>query len=184
MDTSTPHPQEPLEVLLQPSAAKDLIPSPIFEAAAESNLHCFCLLQLIELEPDQKDFVVLFVNQKLVNLLQLDRSQILGSRLSKIYPFSDNWIQCDRYFQAYETGQAATEEFPLQIFGETRWYRHEVVPIAENQLSITAEDITSRKAMQKQLVRKAYFDDLTGLKNRTALMEYLERGTTKEHKHF
>lgn len=175
----TPAPQEPLKIPLHRSAARSLMPSssPIFEAAADSNLHCFCLLQLVELEPGQKDFVVLFANQKLASLLQLDRSQILGSRLSKIYPFSDNWIQCARYFQAYETGQAATEEFPLQIFGETRWYRHEVVPIAENQLSITAEDITSRKSLQKQLVRKAYFDDLTGLKNRTALMQYLARAT-------
>ncbi|GEM_PF-2275478 len=173
MDTHAPH--KPLLPSLRTSATSKVTPSRIFEAAAESNLHCFCLLQLIEVEPGQKDFVVLFANQKLAKLLQMDRDQILGSRLSKVYPFSDNWVQCDRYFQAYASGQAAMEEFPLQLFGETRWYRHEVVPIGENQLSITAEDITSRKSLQKQLVRKAYFDDLTGLKNRTSLMRYLER---------
>ena len=150
----------------------------LFEAVAEGNMHCYCLLQLEDNASENQDFLVRYANDKLIKLLRAPRSSVLGNYLSKVYPFSENWIQCARYFDSLRLGRPILEEFPLQVFERTRWYRHEIVPLSEELLSVTAEDITDRKLLEKELVRGAYFDDLTGLKNRNALLQFLK--STKE----
>lgn len=146
----------------------------LFRAVAEGNMHCYCLLQFVDESPLFQDFIVLYANQKLLRLLQADKTDIVGNRLSRVYPFSKNWIQCRRYFETIAAQQPMMEEFPLEIFEETRWYRHEIVPLSQKILSVTAEDITQSKRLQKQLVKAAYVDELTGLNNRNALMQQLK----------
>lgn len=155
-------------------------PKQLFGAIAEGNIHCYCLLQYMKTGSSDKDFCVLYANTKLLRLLRQPEESVVGNYLSRIYPFSDNWVQCARYFQVLRDGQAILEEFPLEIFGQTRWYRHEVVPLSKDLLSITAEDITERKSLEKELVRRAWCDDLTGLKNRSALVQYLNSEEAKD----
>jgi diguanylate cyclase (GGDEF)-like protein len=174
---STITPREFLPERSKLTANLNISTAQLFEAVAEGNMHCYCLLQIIpDLEFDSdhgSDFRVVFANQKLIDLLKSPKKSIFGKRLSQIYPFSDNWIQCGRYFESIRCQRPVIEEFPLQIFDETRWYRHEIVPLSNELLSITAEDISERKLLEKKLVRNAHFDELTGLKNRTALMQFL-----------
>lgn len=152
----------------------EINPSRLFEAMAEGNMHCYCLLELRHSESPDKDFLVRYANSKLMSLLRTPRKAVVGKCLSSIYPFSENWVQCSRYFDALELGKAIQEEFPLEIYEQTRWYRHEIVPLSDNLLSITAEDVTEQKTLQKQLLRKAFYDDLTELKNRSALIQFLD----------
>lgn len=156
-----------------PFPQKETTASRLFEAMAEGNMHCYCLLELTNDDSMNQDFLVRYANSKLIGLLRLPRKSVVGSPLSSIYPFSKNWVQCGRYFDALQQNKAIMEEFPLEIFEQTRWYRHEIVPLSENLLSVTAEDVTEQKSLQKQLVRKAFCDDLTGLKNRNALVQFL-----------
>lgn len=150
----------------------------LFEAVAEGNMHCYCLLQLTthrsNSSEEHQDFIVYYANKKLLSLLRSPEKLVLGKSLSGIYPFSENWIQCNRYFDALRLGRPIFEEFPLQVFEQTRWYRHEIVPISNELLSVTAEDITERRLLEKELLRSAYSDELTGLKNRSALLQFLE----------
>ena len=150
-----------------------------FETLAESNLHCLSLLEFKQNRYGKPDFRVGYANNKLCSLLQLNPVEVRQKFLSEIYPFSDNWIQCGVYFRALKVNESITEEFPLEIYGSTRWYRHEIVPISKTKLLVTAEDITFRKQAEKVLLTKAYIDDLTGLKNRKALIEKLSRSSKK-----
>jgi cyclic di-GMP phosphodiesterase Gmr len=69
-----------------------------------------------------------------------------------------------------------TEERITSADGDRTWLtaRRKVRVLEETMLLSTSVDITDRKEVERELTRRAYFDDLTGLPNRMLIQEHVE----------
>src|SRR5262249_22055609 len=100
----------------------------------------------------------------------------LGSRLSA--PAATSWL--DARLQAARKGDgrepAEAEERIAGPDGERTWLtaRKPVRILDETMLLSTSLGITERKDIERELTRRAYFDDLTGLPNRMLMQEHIE----------
>ena len=101
----------------------------------------------------------------------------LGSPLSA--PSATSWLDA-RLQSARQEDQhrnpAETEERIAGPAGERTWLtaRKPVRILEETMLLSTSLDITERRDVERELTRRAYFDDLTGLPNRMLVQEYIE----------
>lgn len=73
--------------------------------------------------------------------------------------------------EAYEASIVRPDGTAIPV--EVRW--HEIIYGKRPMVLFLARDITERKSFEQRLARKAYYDDLTGLPNRAAFIEDLNR---------
>jgi cyclic di-GMP phosphodiesterase Gmr len=76
----------------------------------------------------------------------------------------------------------ATEERYADASGERIWLTsHKPVHILDRNLLMSSSlDISDRKHVEDELARRAYFDDLTGLPNRTLIEQRVEQAIARE----
>jgi diguanylate cyclase (GGDEF)-like protein/PAS domain S-box-containing protein len=86
-----------------------------------------------------------------------------------------------------DSGETASIEYEVDNVEGHRWYEASVAPVFDELGSVThlietSRDITGRKGDEAELVRLANHDPLTGLANRSALLEETNRALRAGHR--
>ncbi|NLK19061.1 MAG: EAL domain-containing protein [Synergistaceae bacterium] len=125
---------------------------------------------------------VLIANAEARKALGLDKNSPLPEALvTSILKPSSGEGRYGKYFWADQADIRPGEAYEVSIIrpdgtsipAEVRW--HEITYGSRRLVLFLARDITERKSFEQRLARKAYYDDLTGLPNRAAFIEDLNR---------
>ena len=125
------------------------------------------------------DFQILYANDKAADYLQLAATQLQGTCLSELECFAENPLFVDRLTRLLAQKNFSEEQSALKVQGKTRWFRQRLQYGGPDYIFFSFEEITRHKFLERQLIRKAYADPLTGLHNRTALTERLQIQTPR-----
>jgi cyclic di-GMP phosphodiesterase Gmr len=101
----------------------------------------------------------------------------IGAAPSRLLTEDDAGKGPEREIDPLQTDEPlAMEEKLVGPGGERTWLTsHKLVRILDRTLLLsTSLDITERKQIEDELMRRAYFDDLTGLPNRVLIQEHME----------
>lgn len=118
------------------------------------------------------------VNEALCRLLRADHAQLAGRRLDD---FCAGQATADQHLQALRAGRCASVQFEqrLQVGDAEVWALVSVSPLQQpadaSTLLFQLHDISERKQAEHRLARLAHYDMLTGLPNRLAISEEIER---------
>jgi diguanylate cyclase (GGDEF)-like protein/PAS domain S-box-containing protein len=123
-----------------------------------------------------QEWRVSYINGMAERMLERPRSKILGKVVWEEFPElveSKIYRECQR---ALETGSTVESEYFSPIF--TRWLEVKVYP-SEDGVSIYVRDVTERKKAEAEILRLAFYDQLTGLPNRQLLNDRLQHAMLK-----
>ena len=105
-----------------------------------------------------------------------------GLTLAEAYPSTAAQQLAHALEAAHATGTPQSADFSLfDADDRQRHYEARLVPIDGDEVLCLARDITDRKDNENRIFRLAYFDTLTGLANRQAFHERLEREIQRAH---
>lgn len=93
-----------------------------------------------------------------------------GTRLSHLVPLPEPWLE---RLASVAGGTEPFEQAFLEIPDVEGVFAVRVVPLPENHLGVSIEDVTKRARMAESFRHQARHDSLTGLANRTFLYERL-----------
>ena len=120
---------------------------------------------------------LLWANAAASAWMQLDTGQVLGEDIHTLSPFVTNpglltgLLECDKSLQHNPL-------VPVEVRpGERLWMRCRSIRVGRperNLWAIYLEDHTGLESCRRQLAKAPYRDSLTGLKNRTSLLETLQ----------
>jgi diguanylate cyclase (GGDEF)-like protein len=168
----------PLTDALKKSREEAARVSQQFKAAAESSLDgCFIMATVRDERNDVVDFRIEYKNASGEVLTGRASEDVVGRTLKDILPPEHATFFIERYREIVATGQSLSEEFRTAGVAAT-WIAHQAVKLGDG-VSVTARDITQRKAVEAQLRSRAENDVLTGLPNRTLFFERLEQTLAK-----
>lgn len=123
-----------------------------------------------------QEWRVSYINGMAERMLERPRSSILGKVAWDEFPElvqSKIYQECQR---AIATGCAVESEYFSSIF--KRWLEVKVYP-SEDGVSIYVRDVTERKKAEAEILRLAFYDQLTGLPNRQLLNDRLQHTMLK-----
>ena len=151
-----------------------------YYAASEASNDGFCVLRAV-LREDQttEDFVFDDINHRGAVLLGSSKSALVGKRFCEYLPHCrENGIY-DALADTYRSGQVQEDEWEIndQSTGFL-WLQRQVVPV-EDGVVLVIRDITDFKRSQARISHMAHHDALTGLPNRTLLMERLQQAVAQ-----
>ena len=144
-----------------------------YRAAAEGSLDAFVLLRSARgRDGDVSEFLVEDANTRALLLLGAARENVIGKRLRTLLPKLVRRRLYRRFMRVIETGTPVEEEIEAALGRQgTRWFRHQVVPVAGG-LAVTLRDIDDAKRAEQRLERLANLDSLTSLPNRRQFIEH------------
>lgn len=112
------------------------------------------------------------------SLLYQQRDQLLGKKIHEILPpdTATPILECIR--DAISTGETQQLEFSLNLSMGERWFEGRTSAMkglyqGNKAVVWLSRDITSNKQNEQKIYQLAYYDELTGLLNRTAFLERL-----------
>jgi diguanylate cyclase (GGDEF)-like protein/PAS domain S-box-containing protein len=113
-------------------------------------------------------------------LLAAPPSQLIGKTVTETLPPAAAKICMEAISEANATGHSSGRQFELPLPIGTRWFelsisRKEVEAGGNPSFIVLSRDITERKEAEGRILKLAYFDTLTGLPNRLAFAERLNR---------
>ncbi|MGM0677092.1 sensor domain-containing protein [Ectothiorhodospira marina] len=123
------------------------------------------------------DGVIEYVNQRFCDISGFSREEVLGRRPG-ILRYSDNNIK--KYhplWKSIRSGETWEGEFNNRTrSGEPYWEQARISPIRDAQGKVThyiklAEDISDKRALTERLEYLAFHDPLTGLPNRSVMLD-------------
>ncbi|MFC7513562.1 EAL domain-containing protein [Herbaspirillum sp. GCM10030257] len=123
-----------------------------------------------------QDWHVSYMNGMAERMLKKPRSSVLGKVVWDEFPElveSRIYRECQR---AVATASAVESEFFSPLVD--RWFEVKVYP-SEDGVSVYVRDITERKNAESEILRLAFYDQLTGLPNRQLLRDRLQRAMLK-----
>ena len=146
-----------------------------FRAAVEGS---FDALSIQRARRDKKGMIIDFeyveVNERFALRLGRPRDKIIGRGMLEMLSPDVGPGVVARYARVVERAERSEEEVRLSLpGGERRWYQVLVVPV-EDGVAVTARDVTEHKQRESELSYRAHHDALTGLSNRSALLERLD----------
>jgi diguanylate cyclase (GGDEF)-like protein len=119
------------------------------------------------------DFEVVDCNERGAFFYGLARQQLIGARVSTLDGGVFGEALMDTYLSAMRTGFHEDErEMPGDNRLNIRWGQRRIVRVG-NGLAITLQDVSERKAHERDLLRLASQDMLTGMPNRYWLNQHL-----------
>lgn len=127
----------------------------VYRATAEGSLDALLILQC---ERDRHgritDFVFHDVNTRGASLIGLLKEQIVGQRLSALFPGNGARSFFDKYVRAAETGALLEEELQLSVPRiHVEWLHHQVIPLRDG-VAVMTRDITVRKRAEREKEEK------------------------------
>ena len=113
-------------------------------------------------------------------LLAAPPEDFIGKTVSEILPPDAAGVCMAALRAALEQGSSSGEQFELMLPQGSRWFElsisRKAVAAGETPRFIAlSRDITERKEAEARIARLAYFDSLTGLPNRPAFLERVDR---------
>ena len=142
------------------------------------------------------DTSIMLCNAKTCELFDLPAAELLGKRLEEL---SRHWYREDGtplLPEDYPVNQVLQQGVPLRQFvfgisherGDRTWVLANAFPEFDQeqqlqQIVVTFTDISSLKQAETRLRHAALHDSLTGLPNRTLLVERLDRALKHAHRH-
>ena len=122
-----------------------------------------------------------FVNDRSVEMAGIPRDRFLGSTQSDLgYPPEEVAVREERIAKVFASGDVTTYHDTITNLEGERHYETTLLPQRDEHgrvahVIVTSRDVTSRHLAEEALVRAAARDPLTGLANRTALVDVLEQ---------
>jgi PAS domain S-box-containing protein len=143
-----------------------------FLAAADSSMDAIYICECVRDQNGEiEDFVFSYLNSNVEKMVSISREVLLGGKMCELLPVNRTHGLFDAYKRVVETGVAYVAEFPIQdenVMSE--WIRVQAVRL-EDGVAITAADITERKRAEQRFLYLADHDPLTGLANRSVLLD-------------
>ena len=102
-------------------------------------------------------------------------SQFIGKHISDVLPSEIATRMLEQMKAVLATQQVRSVEYELLDCGEVQHYEARLVATGAAQVLGLVRDISERKRAEEQIRRLAYCDSLTGIPNRQAFLETLER---------
>ena len=101
--------------------------------------------------------------------------QIVGRHVTDVLPRDIAERLLEQVGMALHVQQVRSVEYELIRFGEVQHFEARLVATGPNEVLGLVRDISERKRAEEQIRRLAYCDSLTGIPNRQAFLETLER---------
>ncbi|WP_371762946.1 putative bifunctional diguanylate cyclase/phosphodiesterase [Massilia sp.] len=101
--------------------------------------------------------------------------QIVGRHVTDVLPRDIAERLFEQVGMALHVQQVRSVEYELIRFGEALHFEARLVATGPNEVLGLVRDISERKRAEEQIRRLAYCDSLTGIPNRQAFLEMLER---------
>jgi predicted signal transduction protein with EAL and GGDEF domain/FixJ family two-component response regulator len=99
----------------------------------------------------------------------------VGRHLTEVLPKDIAGRVMEQLGEVLHTQQIRSIEYELQRFGATQHFEARLVATGPSEVLGLVRDISERKRSEEQIRRLAYCDSLTGIPNRQAFLETLER---------
>ncbi|HNI98587.1 MAG TPA: PAS domain S-box protein, partial [Leptospiraceae bacterium] len=116
----------------------------------EKNIDSIYILQCcFDSDDSVDDFIFVNVNAQAEKELSFSRNDLIGKRISDIFPIQKNAEYLDTYKKVFRTGITFEEEYSTPDTGNLRWYYHQIYPISDGVI-IFNRDITDRKTAQQE----------------------------------
>lgn len=122
-----------------------------------------------------------FVNDRAIQLTGIGAERFLGATQADLgYPPEEVEVREERISKVFASGDVTTyHDVIVNLEGE-RWYETTLLPQRNEagdvaHVIVMSRDVTARKMAEDALVRAAARDPLTGLANRSALLEVLQQ---------
>lgn len=121
-------------------------------------------------------------------LLVSPPEQFVGRTVTEVLPPDAARVCLEAIQEAAMTGLSSGGQYELALSLGTRWFelsisRKEVEAGGDPTFIVLARDITERKEAEGRILKLAYFDTLTGLPNRLAFAERLDREIQRASHH-
>ena len=100
---------------------------------------------------------------------------IVGRHVTEVLPREIAERLLEQVAQALQMRQVRSVEYELLHFGESQHFEARLVATGSAEVLGLVRDISERKHAEEQIRRLAYCDSLTGIPNRQAFLEVLER---------
>ena len=147
-----------------------------FLAAMECSLDDFYIFDGVADTSGQiVDFRFSYINPNAERRLNTSRGKLLGCLLTETRPLMISPGLIDTYRDVVRTGVPFTREIFIdnEMIKDT-WLNFQVVKLGSG-IAITSRDVTERRRFSDRVQRLAYYDQLTGLPNRTLLQDRLQQ---------
>ena len=157
----------PLLRALEESRTQARISGQRFEAAIESNLDSFFILEpMRDAAGEIQDVRYVLLNARAERTLGRPRADVIGRGMCELFPERRTDGMLDKYVHAIKTGEPVIEErSAIASTGQLRWYHLQAVKLGDG-LGVTVRDITRAKQASDRARHQAVHDPLTGLENR------------------
>jgi diguanylate cyclase (GGDEF)-like protein len=104
-----------------------------------------------------------------------EEEQIVGRHVTDVLPRDIAERLLEQVGMALHLRQVRSVEYELIRFGDAQHFEARLVATGPNEVLGLVRDISERKRAEEQIRRLAYCDSLTGIPNRQAFLETLER---------
>lgn len=126
------------------------------------------------------DGCILSYHSHSTDLLAAPPEAFLGKRLSEVVPPGVLAVYQDAIHEAMAKGVSNGKQYTLDLAGSQHWFElstaiKKVEEGEEPHFISLARDITDRKRAETKIAQLAFFDQLTGLPNRTLLQDRIKQ---------
>ncbi len=162
----------PLLLALEDSRAQARASSARFEAAVESNLDAFFILECMrDAGGAVHDLRYTLLNAGAEQVVARSRAEVLGHGMCELFPDLRTDGMLAACVRVVESGEPAVIERSA-VVRQMHWYHMQLVKVGDG-VGLTMRDITAERSAADQMRHQAFHDPLTDLANRAGFEQAL-----------